>query len=262
MHRFTWVNSRDTAARTALPGCCYNVSMPSHWSAAPRRIPQQNRGRRRVAGFLRAAAAVITEAGYERATMSAIAERAGSCIGSLYQFFPNKLSVAEALRAQYIEDVEQRWTALAREAPRLSARHLVRRLVELQAQIAQSHPVVLALLDVPPTSHTTKRRQLVRNWIAAVLVAHRRRMSDAAALRVASVVQQVSRALLALYAQAGPDERLVMMEEFKAVLSSYLLPKLGPRARRPRRLVSAGDARRTSRALSGAGEPTRRRRAD
>lgn len=236
--------------------------MPSHWSTAPRRIPQQNRGRRRVAGFLRAAASVITEAGYERATMSAIAERAGSCIGSLYQFFPNKRSVAEALRAQYIEDVEQRWTALAREAPGLSARHLVRRLIELQAQIAKSHPVLLALLDVPPTLHTTRRRQLVRNWIAAVLVAHRRRMSGAAALRIASVVQQVSRALLVLYAQASADEKLATMEEFKAVLGAYLLPKLGPRARSPRRVVSAGGGRRASQARPGTGGPARGRRAD
>ncbi|MGH9824396.1 MAG: TetR family transcriptional regulator, partial [Blastocatellia bacterium] len=70
------------------------MSVPSYSATTPRRIPQQKRGQRRVAGFLRAAASVIAEMGYEQATMSAIAERASSCIGSLYQFFPNKAAVA------------------------------------------------------------------------------------------------------------------------------------------------------------------------
>jgi AcrR family transcriptional regulator len=188
------------------------------------------RGRRRVAGFLRAAASVITETGFDRATMSAIAERAGSCIGSLYQFFPNKRSVAEALRAQCVADVEQPWAELAREAASLDAHRLAQRMVSLQIDVVTSHPVVLALLDVPPTPRTTTLRQLVRGRIAAVLTAHRPRMPNAAALRTAAVVQQVSRGLLALYAQAAHDERAALVEEFEAVLTSYLLPKLDSRA--------------------------------
>lgn len=222
---------------------------------APRRIPQQRRGRRRVAAFLRAAASVITERGYERATMSAIAERAGSSIGSLYQFFPNKRSVVEALRAQYVDDVEQSWADLAREAPALDARQLACRLVRLQTQIIKSHPALLALLDVPATSRTSKRRELTRNRIAAVLTAHSRRLSGAAALRTATVVQQVSKALLLLYARASAEEKPAVIEEFKAVLSAYLRPKLGsapprgraapgtPRAGRPRSFLMTPGAR-------------------
>ncbi len=187
-----------------------------------------------MAAFLRAAASVIAEAGYERATMSAIAERAGSCIGSLYQFFPNKRSVAEALRAEYVDDVEQSWAALAREAPALGAAPLASRLVSLQIQIVKSHPALLALLDVPPTPHTRSRRRLVRDRIAMVLTAHRRRMSGAAALRTASVVQQVSKALLTLYAHAAAEEKPAVIEEFEDILTAYLVPKLSPAASRGR----------------------------
>ncbi len=171
--------------------------------------------------------------------MSAIAEHAGSCIGSLYQYFPNKRSVAEALRAQYVTDVEDRWNALAREAPDLSAEDLIGRLVGLQVEIVRSHPVLLALLDVPPTSHSPARRRLVRDRIAKVLLAHRR-MPSAVASRIASVVQQVSRALLTLYAQAGAGEKPAVMEEFKAILSAYLLPKLGLRGSSFRGAVRRG----------------------
>lgn len=203
---------------------CYDVSVASHSPTAPRRIPQQVRGKRRVSAFLRAAAAVIAESGYERATMSAIAERAHSCIGSLYQFFPNKRSVAEALRDEYVQEIEQSWIALGREAPSLASEELTCRLIKLQIEIIKSHPALLALLDVPSRSH--KRRQLVRARIAAVLVAHKPRMSRTTALRVASVVQQVSKGLFTLYAQADADEKNVMIDEFKSILTGYLTPKL------------------------------------
>lgn len=199
------------------------MSVPSYSSAAPRRIPQQKRGKRRVSGFLRAAACVIAERGYERATMSAIAERAHSCIGSLYQF-PNKHSVVEALRDEYVKEIEQSWLNLGREAASLSAEDLTCRLIKLHVEIIKSHPALLALLDVPSMSQ--KRRQLVRARIAEVLIAHKPRMSRMSASRVAAVIQQVSKAMLTLYAQAGVDEKNAMIEEFKSVLSAYLVPKL------------------------------------
>jgi AcrR family transcriptional regulator len=177
-----------------------------------------------VNGFLRAAASVITAMGYERATMSMIAQRSDSSIGSLYQFFPNKLSLAEALRDQYIKDIEQSWVVLGRQAAGLTVEDLTRRLIELQIEIIKSHPVLLALLEVPPASH--KRRELIRARIAAVLLAHKPRMSKATALRTASVVQQVSRGLFTLYAQATTSERIAILEEFRSVLTGYLVPKL------------------------------------
>ncbi len=158
--------------------------------------------------------------------MSAIAERAHSCIGSLYQFFPNKPSVAEAIRAQYIKEIEQSWVVLGQQAATLSAEKLACRLVSLQLEIVKSHPALLALLDVPPTSRIAKGRELIRTRIATVLIAHKPRMSRATALRTALVVQQIIRGLLALYARADPDQKSAIIEEFKAVLSGYLVPKL------------------------------------
>ncbi len=190
----------------------------------PRRIPQQKRSQRRVDSFLRAAAAVITEVGYERATMCEIAERSHSSIGSLYQFFPNKLALAEALRDQYVKDIEQSWTVLGREAASRSAEALTGRLIELQIGIIKTHPVLLALLGVPPASY--KRRELIRARIVTVLLAHKPRMPKVTALRTASVVQQISRGLFTLYAQAAANERIAILEEFKAVLRGYLVPKL------------------------------------
>lgn len=167
--------------------------------------------------------------------MSEIAERAHSCIGSLYQFFPNKTSVAEALRDEYVKEIEPSWTALGREAPELSAAELTSRLVALQIQIVKSHPVLIALLDVPPASYT--RRRLIRARIAEVLNAYKPRMPKISALRIASVVQQVTRGLLTLYAQTDPSQRAALLQEFKSVLTLYLLSRLESNSRIRRRAI-------------------------
>lgn len=169
---------------------------------------------------------MITQVGYDRATTSAMAERANSCIGSLYQFFPNKPSIAEAIRAQHLGQIEQRWVALSRRAAGLNAEALALELVNLQIEVVKNHPVLLALLDAPATARTPTRRRLIRARIAEVLMAHKPRMTKPAALRIASVVQQVSKGLLTLYAHADAKEKLQVIEEFQAVLTGYLVRKL------------------------------------
>src|SRR6201997_1310465 len=67
------------------------------------RAPKRARGKQRVAELLQAAAEVFAEKGYEAATMTEIAARAGAPIGSLYQFFPAKESLADMLVQSYVE---------------------------------------------------------------------------------------------------------------------------------------------------------------
>lgn len=62
-----------------------------------RRVPVQERSRRRYEQILDAAAEIFAEVGYDAATMESIAARAETSIGSVYQFFKNKLSVFEAV---------------------------------------------------------------------------------------------------------------------------------------------------------------------
>ena len=71
----------------------------------PARQPSQDRGQRRYEQLLDAAEQVIAEVGVEAATTNAIARRAGSGMGSLYRFFPNKEAIVVALAARYKERV-------------------------------------------------------------------------------------------------------------------------------------------------------------
>jgi AcrR family transcriptional regulator len=74
--------------------------------------PQQERSTRRLAGFLDAVAELFVEVGYEAATTTAVAERIGSSIGALYNYFPDKQSIAFTLVNQYSQEVEAHWKPL------------------------------------------------------------------------------------------------------------------------------------------------------
>ncbi|GID13696.1 TetR family transcriptional regulator [Actinocatenispora rupis] len=73
-------------------------------SGAPlRRVPVQERSAARVQRMLDACADLVDELGYDGLTTTLLAERAGVAIGSVYQFFPDKRAVVQALTLRNLE---------------------------------------------------------------------------------------------------------------------------------------------------------------
>ncbi|HEV7973438.1 MAG: hypothetical protein QOI21_2812 [Actinomycetota bacterium] len=68
-----------------------------------RRQPVQQRSAKRVEQMLDASAQLIDELGYDALTTTLIAKRAGVAVGSLYQFFPDKRAVVQALTQRNLE---------------------------------------------------------------------------------------------------------------------------------------------------------------
>lgn len=66
-----------------------------------RKKPQQERSIQRLEAILEAAVELFTAKGITETTMSEIAARAGISIGSLYQFFPQKVAVIKALHDRF-----------------------------------------------------------------------------------------------------------------------------------------------------------------
>ncbi|HET9144336.1 TetR/AcrR family transcriptional regulator [Actinophytocola sp.] len=83
-----------------------------------RRRPVQQRSAKRVEQMLEACAALIDELGYDGVTTTLIAERAEVAVGSLYQFFPDKRAVVQALTQRNVEHF------MAEMARRLDEAHL------------------------------------------------------------------------------------------------------------------------------------------
>ncbi len=71
-----------------------------------RRQPQQKRGKQRVEKILLAAAEVFAEAGFAAATIQQIADRANTAVGSIYQFFPDKLTIFRTLLSEHLQQIE------------------------------------------------------------------------------------------------------------------------------------------------------------
>jgi AcrR family transcriptional regulator len=200
--------------------------MSSDLASLPRRIPRQERGERRVAALLAAAASVIADAGYEGATMSAIAERAGASIGSLYQFFPNKESITLALRTEYCKEIERLWAPLGLEATKLTVKQLVDRLIDAMIEFIEGHAAFLPLLEAPNSTKNPMMRRLIRERVAGFYLARKPRMSKAKGMRFATVTLQVIKALNTVYAEVDPQERVQLIREFKAVLVAYLTTRI------------------------------------
>ena len=70
-----------------------------------RKFPQQIRSQRRVEKILAAAIDVFREVGFEAATTNEIAARAEVSIGSLYQFYPNKSAILNALGTRCLTEL-------------------------------------------------------------------------------------------------------------------------------------------------------------
>ncbi|MEA2123306.1 MAG: hypothetical protein QOI80_88 [Solirubrobacteraceae bacterium] len=69
-----------------------------------RRTPQQDRARRRIEHVLDTADELLAGEGAHALTTTRVAEAAGISVGSLYQWFPDKDAIAEALALRYVED--------------------------------------------------------------------------------------------------------------------------------------------------------------
>ena len=106
-----------------------------------RRQPKQQRGKERVEKILDAAAAVFDEVGYEAATTHLIAAKAGTAIGSLYQFFPDKAAIFQAMELRHTERVRGFWAQV--DVPtivQLPLRQMIHTLVVAIADLF-AHPV-------------------------------------------------------------------------------------------------------------------------
>lgn len=70
-----------------------------------RKMPKQKRSREMVERLLDATAAALAERGLDDTTTNHIAEKAGVSIGSLYQYFPDKETLMEALMVRVSDRV-------------------------------------------------------------------------------------------------------------------------------------------------------------
>lgn len=194
-----------------------------------RRVPQQPRAERRLAQLLDAAAGVLAATGYDAATMTAIAERAGASIGAVYQYFPNKEAVVLALRNRYGDEMEARWTEVEQSTREMTVKQIAHHFVDVMARFVDEHPAYFPVLDAPlQYKRDQEARNRLRQRLANVFRSRQPALSPESAFRIANVSLQIIKSMNALYrdVHAHPHERRSLVDEYKLVLTAYLESRL------------------------------------
>ena len=208
-----------------------------------RRRPRQPRGQKRVELLLDAAAAVIAESGLEAATAEAIALRARTAKGSLYQFFPNRDAVLAALALRYADEMRQiHERAFPMDPHGLALDRLIDRIIRPLADFHDRHPafrLVFASVEGPPdetrAAPARLRAQLFDSFVDRldVLFASRNpRLPARERRRAALISASVGQAVLARRSRASATEKKPLFDDLRRLLQLYLQPLLDPPAPR------------------------------
>ena len=191
--------------------------------AAIAKAPKRARGVRRVEELLDAGAVLFAEKGYDATTMTQIAQRAAASIGSLYQFFPSKELLAEALFSRYVQRVASLLEDLARRAPGLPPVRLADRLVDLMLDVRWDRDAAAALSS--SVAGIAERRKplrgAMRRQIAAILRAANPKLAQKATAAAAVIIAHVLKIVPTL-AKEEEEGGQALVAQARKLLATYL----------------------------------------
>jgi len=122
-----------------------------------RRKPKQARSGETLEVIIEAAAHVLLEYGYAKATTNRIAERAGVSVGSLYQYFDSKDAVFVAVMQNYISQLAK----AVRETPLPKSATIMEKLELITIAGIQARPDGPRLLFLLSYTNSTEFREIL-----------------------------------------------------------------------------------------------------
>jgi AcrR family transcriptional regulator len=198
------------------------MSSPREKNSA--RVPQRERGRRRVADLLQAAASLFAEKGYDAVTMTEVSARAGAPIGSLYQFFPSKEALADALLDRFGERFEDALNEIEQRATTLTIPELVDALLDFKAGFQEERAAAAALIESRQEASVkaAELRLSQHRHVTRILRARIPKLSPKRAEIMALVVVQLMKAVAAQSAEKDPTIRDSVLSELKHLMHIYI----------------------------------------
>ncbi|NTF53437.1 TetR/AcrR family transcriptional regulator [Agrobacterium rhizogenes] len=178
------------------------------------RTPKRRRGHDRVAVLLEAAATVFVDKGYDAATMTEIAAKAHSSIGSLYQFFPTKPLLAEALHIDRLERLKAVFQDIAEKSGGLSAADSGEAIFDRLAAFIETfpeYPVLAARRDIPRDRKLRSRAE-VKELISSILRRAEPPVTDDVALMSAIILELIRIAVIAANEPEALEDRRLIRE--------------------------------------------------
>jgi AcrR family transcriptional regulator len=206
----------------------------SHSSSNLRRQPKQQRGKERVEKILDAAAAVFDEVGYAAATTHLIAAKAGTAIGSLYQFFPDKAAIFNAMELRHAERVKYFWaqtnTSNIVQLPFRQMMHLLTNAVAVLFEQPVSRVVFVQFFvsrEIFQSIDESMTQDAI-NFFASLLMQRNPKLEASQCNLLAEVCVHSSNAVM-LSALRNPNlpHRQRLSQQIEDLLVSYLEPYVG-----------------------------------
>jgi AcrR family transcriptional regulator len=204
---------------------------------ALRRVPRQTRGRERVRRVLAAADRVLAGEGASALTTTRVAEVANVSVGSLYQYFPDKEAIVEALALGYMGELEQLMAGLAEAAQSEPFDDPAGDILDAFAAAFRGRPGFRALwfggLRTEELRDATRpTRHVIAASLARALSAQAPRADGDRVRAVSRATVLVADGLLREAFRLDPDGDQEVLEEGRRLLRGYLRDQLGLARRR------------------------------
>lgn len=191
-----------------------------------RKEPQQARSRATVETIVQAGARILSDEGWAGFTTNRIAELAGVSIGSLYQYFPDKLSLVDAIRHRHLDDSISVMRNVRADglSPAEFAAQLVRAMVAAHSVYPGLHRV---LLDEAPSSEEYRNPNSefeieYLSYYAEAVATYRKRQPNAADHVAGRVISDAIDGVIHNAARRGAIDDLPMQKELVRLISLYL----------------------------------------
>jgi AcrR family transcriptional regulator len=190
---------------------------------------RQERGARRYEQIVAAAAGLFAERGFDGTSMNAIAKAAGVAIGSIYQYFPSRDAVVDAVADAYLAAWRAEKDEALAQVHELSLHEFVYRGVLSLFVFASKHAGVKAFLDADPQRAASIRTIHEEVAIFAPVLAHyypHRTFEELArAVFVASTLIRGSAAALPVVDVL--ERRADFVDDITLAVELYLRARLG-----------------------------------
>ncbi len=198
-------------------------------ASAMRRQPKQSRSQERVHHILDVAEQLFIEQGYEQTTTRAIASQAEIPIGSLYQFFPDKVAIVRALADRYFELEYRMFVQLHAELAEVEIEIYVDHMIDAFKQFADENPgyrAVLAqlidLITIADASVMNEYDQLMLAGLADFLMKRNSKLNANQAELIATTVFKTANELLWLAFTRDQQQSQAFITETKTLITAYL----------------------------------------
>lgn len=192
-----------------------------------RRAPKRTRGRKRIDVILETAAVLFDEIGYDAVNTILIAKRANTAIGTLYEFFPNKESIADAIVERITFDLKALMDSLVTEDMAIASLdkvldHIIGPIVEFIHARAGFRALYLKLPHIGQTSAAQQAiEDLFTQRIAAILLLRYPHAPHNDAIRAAHICRETMKALTSLAIASDTIDQAIVAD-LKLVLRLYL----------------------------------------